>query len=1188
MQEQEEVFGNMEGVPFGVVCYAFEKDIAEEISGEEWREAFLSANSAFYECIGSDRDEFEKNGFCLSYVTAWKDRKKIEQLIKTAMLRPEEIVSDIINMIDTEKEFIHIQWNCKCVLSDKKKCTVILSCMNVEHFNKEEVLLKNRLQQSEKERRDLKNIIFESPVGIVSVKGGNELKIETANREFCKMTGHDISDFDTKDITLAQLIYKEDYMLFEDAAEVSRRYKQSGEFEARIITADNRIVWAVFQCQIYYYLSATPFYLVSCWDITERKKLENEMMLANERYQLLEEVSEGSLLDYDVLNKRFKIPEDYRKFMKNKFAEYEDYDKFLEQLHPQDIEKLTKAIQAASHKEMQGCIEYRLKFTEKEKECYRYYKSTYRSITDYDGKICRIIGRNYDISEEKAVTAKLQREVQLDPLTRILNKKASKEAVDLFLKTNPNSTHALFVIDIDDFKKINDTFGHTVGDMVISDIALLIQEQFTENDIVGRVGGDEFIVFAKNVTVAEARQRAKMLCKTVQKKLSGDGAEIIVTLSAGIAIFNQDGDNYNTLFERADHAMYHIKKNGKNHFIFADEMKDDFCEEKNHLEENEFRKNPTTDKEFLNTAFSLLSHARDINGSLNVLLEQIGRKYGMNLVSVFEYNENGQDMLLTNYWSDMGDIYESSVLPITWPRLKRAACGEFVQTTAGWNKKRPDEWKNWSGKGVPISSLAAVKFEYDNGKTGCIDVGSVEEDKKWTSEEMATICELSRVVAVFVTLRNKMREDQQAIHKLKNRDKLTGLYNQEAFRKKLQEIFDADANSAGSVYALAMTDINNFSYVNENFGPQMGDNILKEFAGLIQRKTALAGCRMYSDYFLILCRGETKKEIIQRVKTANEEFVSELQERYPAGRINLSTGICFDAEKKSFDNIFESANLARKYAKEHNILSGVVYNEKMREKRDEQVLIATRFYGAIQRGEFEMFLQPKFQLEDNTIYGAEALARWKPDGEGYLPPNRFIPALENMGYIMDLDFYIFEQLLKYMTRWKEAGKRLFTISSNFSRRHFENGGEAFLRRLDTVMKKYNIPPSLIEIEVTESVAAEDTENLKRCLKPLSDMGYRIAIDDFGTGYSSLNVLYEIPANVIKIDKSFTDKVMMEGRGEFVSQMGQLIRAAKEEIVVEGIETEEQRLFLKNCGFLYGQGYLFDKPVPAEEFERKYL
>lgn len=545
-------------------------------------------------------------------------------------------------------------------------------------------------------------------------------------------------------------------------------------------------------------------------------------------------------------------------------------------------------------------------------------------------------------------------------------------------------------------------------------------------------------------------------------------------------------------------------------------------------------------------------------------------------------------MLLTNCWSDMGQIYEKNILPITWPKLMKAEVGEFVQTTPKWQEKRKKEWLEWSGNAIPIQSIAAVKFEYSNGKTGCIDVGSVEQGKQWRTEEIGTICELSRVVAVFVTLREKMQEDQQAIHKLKNRDRLTGLYNMEAFRIKLVQLLEAEENPQENTYALTMVDVNNFSYVNENFGAEMGDSILKEFSRLLERKKVMAACRMYSDYFLVLSRGKSQQEIRRRVKEGNEEFEAKLQERYPAGGMKLSAGICFLSGKSSFETILESANLARKYAKEHNITSGVVYIEKMRQTRDEQVLIATRFHAAIQRGEFEMFLQPKFRLKENTIYGAEALARWHFGEDGYLQPNRFVPALELMGYIKDLDFFILEQLLKYMTKWKKSGKSLFTISTNFSRKHFENGGEAFLQRMHETMDKYDIDPSYIEVEVTESVMTEKLEDLKHCMIELAQMGFRIAIDDFGTGYSSLSVLYEIPANVVKIDKSFTDKVMVDNKGEFVSQMGKFIRAAKEEIVVEGIETEEQRQFLESHGFEYGQGYLFDRPIPADEFERKYL
>ena len=1046
-------------------------------------------------------------------------------------------------------------------------------------FNKEEIDYEDQLRQSERERKDLKNIIYELPVGLITVKGGNELTIDIANHEFCRMSGYRSADFSMEKMCMAQLIHMEDYMMFEDAAEVCRRGKTSDEFEARIVTADQNVIWAMFQFQIYTYRSAVPYYLVSCWDITERKKMENEIMLVNERYHMLEEVSDDIVLDYDVKKQQFA---------EDKSVKYAGIEELYGAIHPDDRERFQKIFETALQREMKGTAEYRLRQGGKESGKYAYFRTCYQSIADYDGKISHIIGRSYDISTERAVREKLLREVQLDPLTRIYNKTASGEIVDAFLEKSTQGTHVLYVIDIDDFKKINDTFGHTVGDMVISDIATLIREQFTDEAVVGRVGGDEFMVFVKDTSLQEAEAKAEQLCTNVQKTLSGDGAVIVVTLSVGMAVTGKDGYDYSTLFERADHAMYHIKKNGKNHYGFAGETEEGDCEGKYRTEEKENRRNLVADKEFLNTAFSLLSHARDINGSLNVLLEQIGRKYQMNMVSVFEYAPDGKNMLLTNCWSDMGQIYEKNILPITWPKLMKAEVGEFVQTTPKWQEKRKKEWLEWSGNAIPIQSIAAVKFEYSNGKTGCIDAGSVEQGKQWRTEEIGTICELSRVVAVFVTLREKMQEDQQAIHKLKNRDRLTGLYNLEAFRTKLVQLLKAEENPQENTYALTMVDVNNFSYVNENFGAEMGDSILKEFSQLLERKKVMTACRMYSDYFLVLSKGKSQQEIRRRVKEGNEEFEAKLQERYPAGGMKLSAGICFLSGKSSFETILESANLARKYAKEHNITSGVVYIEKMRQTRDEQVLIATRFHAAIQRGEFEMFLQPKFRLKENTIYGAEALARWHFGEDGYLQPNRFVPALELMGYIKDLDFFILEQLLKYMTKWKKSGKSLFTISTNFSRKHFENGGEAFLQRMHETMDKYDIDPSYIEVEVTESVMTEKLEDLKHCMIELAQMGFRIAIDDFGTGYSSLSVLYEIPANVVKIDKSFTDKVMVDNKGEFVSQMGKFIRAAKEEIVVEGIETEEQRQFLESHGFEYGQGYLFDRPIPADEFERKYL
>ncbi len=147
--------------------------------------------------------------------------------------------------------------------------------------------------------------------------------------------------------------------------------------------------------------------------------------------------------------------------------------------------------------------------------------------------------------------------------------------------------------------------------------------------------------------------------------------------------------------------------------------------------------------------------------------------------------------------------------------------------------------------------------------------------------------------------------------------------------------------------------------------------------------------------------------------------------------MQLSAGICFiDDGEETFEKILEGANLARKLAKEQNV-GAVVYRDDMRKKRDEGIRITGRFYAALQRGEFEVYLQPKFLLREERVYGAEALARWRLESGEILSPARFIPALENIGYIVDLDFYILEQLLRAMRRWRDSGRELFTISTNF-------------------------------------------------------------------------------------------------------------------------------------------------------------
>lgn len=1188
-------------LPLGIYCDRVDEDgrFWEDNGTEE--NTFYSANEAFYQCIGYEPEEFAKKGSRLRQILVADDRKRLQSKVEQAVKHPGTAYADVFEVIRRDGTASHIQWNAKYLKREGEMGYLLCSCMSVETFMKNESALINRLHKEKQERRKLNDLIYEMPVGVAVIKGGNDIRLDIANSEFLRAEGYSVTELLESKRPLTDYIYGADVGVFTDAVEICKDRKRTEELELRMITKSGQIHWELIQCRLYYYKDAIPYYILTSWDIDERKQLEDELRLLDEQYRMLEEVTDEFPFEYDVVQQHFRVPQKYH--VNGKIPDWDKkymiLEEMLKDIYEEDRERFQETVLRAAQKEMTGSVDYRMNISTGEEEpVYTWYRTVFHSILGGNEQIIRIIGRSYDISSDRRIQEKLSEEMRLDPLTRLYNKVAVGDAVKEFISGKPNGTHVLFLIDIDNFKRINDTFGHTVGDTVISDIAQIINSQFRSTDVVGRIGGDEFLVFMKNTTMEDAVAKARMLCQETQKQLIGDDAIVSVTLSVGIAVYGVDGEDYGMLFEMADRAMYDTKRNGKNNFSFArrGEKTGYDGNRKERQVDAAFQRNQDADKEFLNFAFSLLSHAKDINGSLNVLIEQIGKKYGLDIVSVFEYEQQALEMTLTNYWSSFGPVYEKAVLPRTMIEFENAAPGEFVDIVE-MDKKSGREilLESWNNGKEKLRHLAGIKFEFSGNRTGCLYVGVRQKEESFTASEVTTFCELGRVIAVFVSLRNKIRDDQKEIQHLQNRDKLTGLYNIEAFRRKTERILEAaaeeDREGGGKlVYALVHTDINHFSYVNENFGQQVGDSILREYADLIEQQDyVIHACRMYSDYFIMLVCGRSKEEIYHSIIEGNQVFEAQQKEKYPAGTMRLAAGICYVGEgEENFDLILEGANLARKQAKEQKNAGTAVYKEDMREKRDDEIQITGRFYGAIQKGEFEVFLQPKFLLGEKKLYGAEALARWRLKSGELMSPVKFIPPLENMGYVVDLDFYILEHLLRVMKRWKESGKELFTISTNFSRRNFENGGMDFIERLQEMMNRYQIDPRFIEIEVTESVIVENLGSLKECLSKLEELGHRIAIDDFGTGYSSLSVLLEIPADVIKIDKSFTDRIDLKEQREFVIQMGQFIRSAKEEVIFEGIEQEEQREFLMDCGFRYGQGFLFDRPLTIEEFERKYL
>lgn len=247
--------------------------------------------------------------------------------------------------------------------------------------------------------------------------------------------------------------------------------------------------------------------------------------------------------------------------------------------------------------------------------------------------------------------------------------------------------------------------------------------------------------------------------------------------------------------------------------------------------------------------------------------------------------------------------------------------------------------------------------------------------------------------------------------------------------------------------------------------------------------------------------------------------------------------------------------------------------------------IESEMQAALDHGEFHIYLQPKVNMVTSRVYGAEALSRWIHPTDGIRRPDLYIPIFEETGFIVQLDMYMFEELCKLKSRWHSEGMEFaaIPISINMSRLHLFR--KYFVEELFEITKKYGISPSELDIEITENVYLADVSTLNQVVAKLQWYGFFVSIDDFGSGYSALNMLKDIPADIIKIDKEFLQLSTNSDRGKkVIKNIILLCKELKFKVMVEGVETEDQLDFLTSFGCEIAQGFYYAKPIPVEEFE----
>lgn len=409
--------------------------------------------------------------------------------------------------------------------------------------------------------------------------------------------------------------------------------------------------------------------------------------------------------------------------------------------------------------------------------------------------------------------------------------------------------------------------------------------------------------------------------------------------------------------------------------------------------------------------------------------------------------------------------------------------------------------------------------------------------------------------------------------------------------------FDLDAGSAvaampSNSYALVSLDVQKFKVINDQFGIEGGDHVLARlydsFASQLDEGEFVA--RISADQFNLLLRTDTQEGLqarIERMCDAAGNVVDFGDTRTYV--LTMAAGVyVVDDPQLPMMQIQDRANVARKKMEGVHVGRSCAcrfYSNEDRVRLAVEKEIENRMREALDGGEFEVYLQPKFDLRKNKFAGAEALVRWNDPTKGLVPPNDFIPLFEKNGFVVDLDLYVFEQVCLLLRAWQAAGVQPVPVSVNMSRAHLDN--LRFLDRYEEIRARLGVPASLIEIELTETLVFEDPETLAEVINGIHQAGYSCSMDDFGSGYSSLNVLKTLAVDTLKLDRAFFDGPdFASTRGaDVVELVIELARRLHMKTVAEGVETQEQAEFLKKAGCDSIQGYLFSRPLPVRDFEQ---
>ena len=447
------------------------------------------------------------------------------------------------------------------------------------------------------------------------------------------------------------------------------------------------------------------------------------------------------------------------------------------------------------------------------------------------------------------------------------------------------------------------------------------------------------------------------------------------------------------------------------------------------------------------------------------------------------------------------------------------------------------------------------------------------------------VIEVLRDVTERVRAEAQAKEKDERLNYLAFHDSLTHLPNRALFYDRLQHAL-AKARRSGKKSALLYLDLDLFKKINDSLGHQAGDRVLCEVARRIRRivRKADTVARLGGDDFVIILEEVDGVSRITRVAQKIREVLSEVvfvgdHRLYVSASIGISL---FPDDGQDVERLLRAAEMAMYRAKEEGRNGYQLYQEKMNSRAQEMLLMESHLREALEKEQLVLHYQPQVVLSTGRHVGAEALLRWEHPERGLIGPDQFIPLAEETGLIVPIGEWVIRNACRQLKRWMDRGLPPMLIAVNVSARQFRQSN--IIQLVSDILLETGLPPELLELEITESTIMNDVEAAIVTMENLNSLGVKIAIDDFGTGYSSLAYLKKFPIQKLKVDRTFVRDISCDPNDAgIVSAIIAMAHTLNLEVVAEGIETLDHLQFLQKTGCEVGQGYLFSRPVPQEEF-----